>query len=32
VPAAILALMVQGGFGLLEKYVVPRGLRIRVRA
>jgi osmoprotectant transport system permease protein len=32
VPAAILALMVQGGFGLLEKYVVPRGLRIKARA
>lgn len=31
VPAAILALMVQGGFGLLERYVVPRGLRIKSR-
>jgi osmoprotectant transport system permease protein len=31
VPAAVLALMVQGGFGLLEKYVVPRGLRIKSR-
>ena len=30
-PAAILALMVQAGFGLLEKYIVPRGLRIKVR-
>ncbi len=32
VPAAILALMVQGGFGLLERCVVPRGLRIKSRA
>jgi osmoprotectant transport system substrate-binding protein/osmoprotectant transport system permease protein len=32
VPAAVLALMVQGGFGLLEKYVVPRGLRLNARA
>jgi osmoprotectant transport system permease protein len=31
VPAAILALLVQGGFGLLERYVVPRGLRIKSR-
>jgi osmoprotectant transport system substrate-binding protein/osmoprotectant transport system permease protein len=31
VPAAIMALMVQGGFGLLEKYIVPRGLRIKSR-
>jgi osmoprotectant transport system permease protein len=31
VPAAILALLVQGGFGLLEKCVVPRGLRIKSR-
>jgi len=31
VPAAIMALMVQGGFGLLERYVVPRGLRIKSR-
>ncbi len=31
VPAAVLALMIQGGFGLLEKYVVPRGLRIKPR-
>jgi osmoprotectant transport system permease protein len=29
VPAAILALAVQGGFGLLERCVVPRGLRIK---
>jgi osmoprotectant transport system permease protein len=31
VPAALLALIVQGGFGLLERYVVPRGLRIKPR-
>ena len=31
-PAAILALMVQAGFGLLERCVVPRGLRIKSRA
>jgi osmoprotectant transport system permease protein len=31
VPAAILALMVQGGFGLLERWVIPRGLRIKAR-
>jgi osmoprotectant transport system permease protein len=31
VPAAILAMMVQGGFGLLERWVVPRGLRIKSR-
>jgi osmoprotectant transport system permease protein len=31
VPAAILALMVQAGFGLAERYVVPRGLRIKLR-
>jgi osmoprotectant transport system permease protein len=31
IPAAILALMVQGGFGLLERWVVPRGLRIKSR-
>jgi osmoprotectant transport system permease protein len=31
VPAAILALLVQGGFGLLERCVVPRGLRIKSR-
>jgi osmoprotectant transport system substrate-binding protein/osmoprotectant transport system permease protein len=28
VPAAALALMVQGGFDLLERWVVPRGLRL----
>ena len=31
VPAAALALIVQAGFGLLERYVVPRGLRIKSR-
>jgi osmoprotectant transport system permease protein len=31
VPAAILALTVQAAFGLLEKYIVPRGLRIKSR-
>lgn len=31
VPAAILALLIQGGFGLLERVVVPRGLRIKPR-
>ena len=31
VPAAILALLVQGGFGLFERCVVPRGLRIKSR-
>jgi len=29
IPAALLALLVQGGFDLLEKMVVPRGLTIR---
>jgi osmoprotectant transport system permease protein len=29
VPAAILALLIQGGFGLLEYLLVPRGLRIK---
>ncbi len=29
VPAAILALIVQGFFDILEKYAVPRGLRIK---
>ncbi len=32
VPAAILALLVQGGFGLLEKLFVPRGLRRKARS
>jgi osmoprotectant transport system permease protein len=31
-PAAILALMVQAGFGFLEMCIVPRGLRIKARA
>jgi osmoprotectant transport system permease protein len=31
VPAAVLALLVQAGFGLLEKSIVPRGLRIKAR-
>ena len=31
VPAAILALIVQGIFDLLEKYAVPKGLRIKSR-
>lgn len=29
VPAAVLALLVQGGFDLLEKWIVPKGLRIK---
>lgn len=29
VPAAALALLVQGGFELLERFVVPRGLRLK---
>ena len=32
VPAAILALVVQGGFGLLERLLVPRGLRLKIRS
>jgi len=32
IPAAILALLVQGAFGALERRVVPRGLRIQSRA
>jgi osmoprotectant transport system permease protein len=28
VPAAVLALLVQGGFDLLERALVPRGLRL----
>jgi len=28
VPAALLALLVQGGFGLAERYLIPRGLRL----
>ena len=27
-PAALLALLVQGGFDLAERFVVPRGLRL----
>ena len=29
VPAAVLALLVQGGFDLLDRLVVPRGLRLK---
>lgn len=32
VPAAALALLVQGGFELLERFVVPRGLRLKPKA
>jgi osmoprotectant transport system permease protein len=32
VPAALLALVVQGGFALLERALVPRGLRLRTHA
>jgi osmoprotectant transport system permease protein len=32
VPAAIFALLVQGGFGLLERYALPRGLRLQARS
>ena len=32
VPAAVLALLVQSGFGLIERWVVPRGLRLSVRS
>ena len=31
VPAALLALLVQGGFELIERWLVPRGLRIHAR-
>lgn len=31
IPAALLALLVQAGFGLLEMCIVPRGLRIKPR-
>ena len=31
VPAAVLALLVQGGFGLFERLVLPRGLRLKAR-
>ncbi|MDB5325621.1 MAG: glycine betaine/L-proline transporter permease and substrate-binding protein [Phycisphaerales bacterium] len=32
IPAAAMALLVQGGFGLLGKLVIPRGLRIQARS
>ena len=32
VPAAILALLMQSGFGLTERLVLPRGLRLKVRS
>ncbi|MDB5353665.1 MAG: amino acid transporter substrate-binding protein [Phycisphaerales bacterium] len=32
VPAAILALLVQAGFGLLERLVLPRGLQLKARS
>jgi len=32
VPAAILALLMQVGFGLMERLVLPRGLRLKVRS
>jgi osmoprotectant transport system permease protein len=32
IPAAVLALLVQAGFGFLERWIVPRGLRIKARA
>jgi len=32
VPAAVLALLVQGGFGLLERFILPRGLRLKARS
>jgi osmoprotectant transport system permease protein len=32
VPAAILALLMQGGFGLMERLLLPRGLRLKVRS
>lgn len=32
VPAATLALLMQGAFGLLERLVLPRGLRLKVRS
>ncbi len=31
VPAAVLALLVQGGFGLLERLILPRGLQVKAR-
>ena len=32
IPAALMALLVQAGFGLLGKLIIPRGLRIRARS
>jgi osmoprotectant transport system permease protein len=32
VPAALLALAVQGGFDAAERWLVPRGLRLRIEA
>ena len=32
IPAAALALIVQGGFGALERLTLPRGLRLKVRS
>ena len=32
IPAAILALLVQGGFSLLERLLLPRGLRLTIRS
>ena len=32
VPAAVLALLVQGGFEVIERLLTPRGLRIVARA
>ena len=32
VPAAILALLLQGSFGVMERLVLPRGLRLKVRS
>ena len=31
IPAAVLALLLQGGFGLLERAILPRGLRLKAR-
>jgi osmoprotectant transport system permease protein len=32
VPAALLALLLQGGFGCLERFALPRGLRLTHRS
>ena len=32
IPAALMALLVQGGFGLLERWAIPRGLRLARRS